>query len=336
MTAGISLALGIDLGGSHIGVGVVDGTGKLIAREVVPTLVAAGPEGVIADLAGAARRIIVSLSDDRGSLVGAGVGVAALVDHRQGTVEMAPNLKWYGVPLKSILEEELGLPVLLENDANAAALGENWVGAGAGTRHMICVTVGTGIGGGLILGGRLHRGAGGFAGEVGHLRVAEDGPLCGCGRHGCLEAVASATAMAREGAALLARRLASGTGHDTPLGRLAEGDPARVNTRMLFEADRQGDGGAAEIINRAARFLGLGLAQAVNLLNPEVIVIGGGVGQAGERFLDPVRNALATSALEEPASRVRVVAAGLGTDAGILGAASLFLNPDMVAAGPDL
>ena len=249
-----------------------------------------------------------------------GVGAAGYVDVSRSTVLFAPNLAWRNVDLRAELEPRLDLPVVIENDANAAAWGEFTYGAGHDVDDLLLVTVGTGVGGGVVLDGELYRGAFGVGGEVGHLRVVRDGQLCGCGKHGCLEQYASGTALVRN-----ARAAAAGGGHaaDALVAR-AGGDPHAIDGPMITQAAQDGDAFAIEQLANLGRWLGEGIAALATILDPAAVAVGGGVGDAGDLVLDPVREAFARhlSGLPyRPLAEVRP--ATLGNRAGLIGAADL-------------
>ncbi|HOV80564.1 MAG TPA: ROK family protein, partial [Bacillota bacterium] len=241
-----------------------------------------------------------------------------------GTIDLAPNLNWHNVPIRKILQEKLPFPVLIDNDANLAALGEHVFGAGRGEENMILITVGTGVGGGLVLGGKLYRGFSDSAGEIGHMTVYPGGPVCGCGNSGCLEAVASGTAIARE-----ARALVMSGGGEKILAE-AGGDPGRITSAHVMSAAAGGDPGAAAVITDAARFLGIGIANVLNLLNLSLVVLGGGVMEAGDLILDIVGREVGQRALKAARNGARIVKAELGGRAGVMGAVALALQ----TAGP--
>jgi glucokinase len=229
----------------------------------------------------------------------------------------APNLPgWRDVPICRYLEERLGVPARLENDANAAALGEHVYGAGRGCRHLIYMTVSTGIGGGLIIDGRLYRGATGVAGELGHMTIEPDGPLCGCGNRGCLEALASGTGIAARGEELVAQ------GGSALLARLAQ-EQGDLTAETVSRAAGQGDIACQGIIRRAGYYLGIGFASYVNIFNPEVIIIGGGLAKVGELLLGPARVEMAARAMREALKAVQLRPAELGDYAGVMGMVAL-------------
>jgi glucokinase len=304
----------VDLGGTKILTAVGDAQGNWLGQDYRPTEVDRGPEGVI-------ERIVASL---QASLAQAGgqafhaIGVAAPgpIDVDRGLILEAPNLAgWRNVPLAAWLSGALGCPAVLENDANAAALGEYAFGAGQGARHMVYVTISTGIGGGLVLDGRLYRGATGAAGELGHMVIEANGPLCGCGRRGHLEALASGTAIAARGAEAVAR------GESPGIARKAAGGV--VTAAHVTAAAVEGDPAAAAIIGRAGQAIGIGLTNIVNVFNPDLIVIGGGTAKIGGPLLDPALETMRTLAFRGPVEHVRVVHAALGDRAGAAGGLAL-------------
>jgi glucokinase len=312
------LFLGIDLGGTKINTALVDIAGRIVSQDYRETRAAEGPTVVIERMAEAALQVVVRAGVESTQVRAVGVGSPGPIDVHAGVVESPPNLPgWTRVPLGQRIADALELPAFLENDANAAALGEHRFGAGRSTRHMVYVTASTGIGGGFIIDGKLYRGATGSAAEIGHTIILPQGPQCTCGRRGCLEALASGTAIAREGAELVSR------GISTLIVDLAGGDPARVGARVVAQAAAEGDTEAQRIIDEAMTYLGLGMANLVNLLNPEVLVIGGGLTNMGEMLFGPVRRIMRQYAFPTAADAVRIVPAELGDDAGVVGAAAV-------------
>jgi len=313
-----SLFIGIDLGGTKISTALVGRDGEIVAHDYQPTRAAEGEQAVIGRMLDGARRVMAQAGVDGSQVAAVGIGAPGPVDIEAGVVVAPPNLPgWERVPLEQLIQDELGINTFLENDANAAALGEHRFGAGRGVKHMIYVTVSTGIGGGLILDGKLYHGDSGGAGEIGHVTIMPGGPRCGCGNHGCLEALASGTAIAR----VARERVAHGT--PTLIADLAEGDPERVTAKVVAEAAGQGDKVANEILTKAMDYLGIGMANLVNLFNPQVIVIGGGLTNIGARLFGPVRQAIEQHALRAAAQAVRVAPADLGDNVGVLGAAAV-------------
>lgn len=296
---------------------LVSPQGQVLSRTALPTGAGEGTEAVVSRIIAALRSSLAGA----GSVPGVGIACAGLIDGQRGVVITSPNLPgWSEVPLGEKVGQALGVFTLVENDANAAAVGEHRWGAGRGSQHLVYLTVSTGIGGGLVLGGSLYRGAWGTAGEVGHITVEVDGPPCSCGNRGCLEALASGSAIAREARQRLQ------TGQSTSLEDLAGGDPSRVTAELVHRAALAGDRLAQELVARAGYYLGIGLASLVNLLGPQVIVVGGGVARMGEMLLSPARAEMRRRAYPYLAARVKVVPSLLGEDAGILGVASLIYD----------
>lgn len=314
-------AVGVDLGGTKVAAGVVDGQGRLLSRVHRATEAARGTAVVLDNITRAVAEALARVPGQvREQVAGVGVGAPGTVDYATGAVRFAPNLRWHEVPLRDLLAARLGLPVRVDNDANCAALGEQWAGAARGKAHVLLVTLGTGVGGGLILGGEVYRGAGGFAGEVGHMAVVPDGPRCGCGQRGCLEVFASARAVAARARELVAA--GRGEAIQAAARRLGR---AQVDARAVILAAQQGDAEARELLVRAGRYLGSALAGLVNLLNPEAVVVGGGLARAGELLLAPAREEIARRALPAPRAQVALSVAALGNAAGMVGAAGLVL-----------
>jgi glucokinase len=307
-------AVGVDVGGSKIAAVRVDADGEVHARHVLPTP-ADDTQAILETMVAAVREVLTP------DVRGVGVGAAGLVEVGTGRLTFAPNLAWRNVPLAEHVWDTLGLPALADNDNNAAAWGEFRRGAGAGARHLLFVGVGTGIGGGIVVDGALLRGAHGFAAEVGHIVVEPDGPLCGCGNHGCWEQVASGHALTRAG------REAARQHPRSMIARLCGGDPGAVTGPLVTDAARAGDPVARGILARVGERLGVGLAGLANVLDPDAIVVGGGVSAAGDHLLEPARHAFA-QAFEAPAHRppVPIRQAELGNDAGAIGAALLAIE----------
>lgn len=310
------LALGIDLGGTAIKAGVVTHKGEIIGRGERPTEVPLGPAAVIANMARAARDAMDAAGVTARDLEGAGVGAPGICDGPHGIVVNAVNLHWKDVHAAELLKAELGMPVFLNNDANCAALGEQWCGAASGSKHVLMFTLGTGVGGGLVLDGKIYEGFRGWAGEFGHMPAVENGPQCNCGLKGCLETVTSATAMTNA-----ARREIEAGRAPYMAEKAAQG--TKIDARLVIYAAREGDAVAQGILREVGIHLGNAVAGLVAALNPEMVVIGGGASHAGDFIFEPMRQVVAAKCMPGPASVVRIVAAELGNDAGLIGAASL-------------
>ncbi|MHB8926482.1 MAG: ROK family protein [Bacillota bacterium] len=315
-----SLLLGVDLGGGHMSAALVDQAGRIIQRRKAPTAVESGPDGIISGIVELLREVISVSGATKRELAGIGLGIPGLIDSSLGLSIFSPNLFWHNVQVVRPIEREFNLPTFMDNDVRCATLAEAWYGAGRGVSNLICLTIGTGIGSGLMLEGQLVRGATESAGEIGHMTIEKDGPPCSCGNRGCLEALAAGPAIARRA------REAVNRGMDTVMVAMVGGQVDRIDASVVAQAARQGDPVAWEIIELTALYLGIGIANYINLVNPELVIIGGGVAQAGELFLAPVRRVVAQRAMKVQAAAARVVPARLGEDAGVIGAAALVLE----------
>ena len=305
-------AIGVDLGGTKLLAGAVGP--DLSVHHRARRLVAGLDQAALVDVAVAA--VEEAIDAVGGEVEGVGFGIPCLIDQRTGIAVSAVNLPLLNIPFRDLMAERLGLPVVVDNDANCAALAEARAGAGRGARELVLLTIGTGIGGGLVLGGELYRGSVGAAAELGHIVVDADGPPCQgfCPNRGCLEAVASGTALVREAA------LAVGARPDTALG-LALEDGRPLTGPLVTELAHDGDPVARDVLALIGRRLGVGLSSLVNVFNPEVVVIGGGVIAAGEMLLAPAREEMLRRALSPSRELVRVEAAAFGAESGMIGAA---------------
>jgi glucokinase len=315
----MSLTIGVDIGGTKVAAGVVDERGTIVEK-----LLRATPAAHPDDTADIIADVVLELLS-RHVVSAVGIGAAGFVDETRSTVMFAANLAWRDEPVKKRVESRIGRPVVVENDANAAAWAEAQLGAGRGEQHMLMVTVGTGIGAGLVLDGRLYRGRWGSAGEPGHYRAVPDGRLCGCGNRGCWEQYASGNALVAE-----ARELARhAPGAATRLLELGDGTPEGIHGPVVTQAAREGDAGALSCFEIVGTWLGHGLADLAAILDPGCFVIGGGVSDAGEMLLGPARDAYRhslTGRAYRPLADIRQ--AELGPDAGLIGAADLARTPD--------
>jgi glucokinase len=280
------------------------------------TLADEGTRAVINKLSSTINRSITQAKLKNTELMGIGIATAGILDTRRGIVTASPNLPgWHNVPLRDVIAARSGLTTYLINDASAAALGEHRIGAGRGFDNLLYLTVSTGIGGGIIINGELYSGANGCAGELGHMTVEADGPQCHCGSFGCLEALASGWAIAKKAATCINQ------GGKSCITELVEGRVENITAETVATAARQGDRLACDIVAKAANYLGIGLANLVNIFNPELIIIGGGLSKMGDMLLEPARKVIKERAFRLPAQTVRIVRARLGSNAGIIGAA---------------
>lgn len=309
-----SVFAGIDLGGTKMLGVIVDHEGTVLVSEEQPTLAAEGSDAVMARMADLVRRLIGQCGR---SVIGVGVATAGTLDPQDGTVQFAGNLGWTQVPLGRTLERELELPVKVENDANAAAYGEWKAGAGRGTRDCVFVTVSTGIGGGIVSGGKLIRGRSSSAGELGHITLDWNGPVCPCGNVGCLELYASGTAIGKAAAAAAAADEAEGRA----LLQLTGGHPDRITSREVALAASSGDPLSLRILREAGRALGVGLVSFVHVANPDLIILGGGASRIGEPLLGPMEETFRKHVIASLGEGVRIVPPRLGVQAGAIGAA---------------
>jgi glucokinase len=307
-------AVGVDLGGTKMLVGVIDDECRERYRAIAPSL-GLGQDELIATL----QRELEAAVDARPEVAAVGMGIPCTIDRERGAAVSAVNLELADLPIRDLMSERLGLPVSVDNDVNAAVLAEHRFGAARDADNAVMLTIGTGIGGGLVLGGEVYRGSTGAGAELGHVVIEADGPRCqgNCPNRGCVEALASGTAIAREGLA------AAEAAPDSALGR-ALADGATLDGREVTDAALAGDPTAIGVLEKAGCHLGVALSSFANIFDPDVIVIGGGAIRAGDLLLDPARRELADRALP-PMNRTPVVAAELGPDAGMIGAATMAL-----------
>lgn len=331
-----SYSIGVDLGGTNLRVAAISEQGELLEKVSLGTGVARGRDHVVKDICDGVQRLINKRLGS-GTLCGIGIGVPGIIDMKTGMVRESPNLPdWADYPVRDEIEKRLGTRVILENDANSAAFGEQWLGAGRDVQDMAMLTLGTGVGGGLVLGGRIWHGMTGMAGEFGHITVDPNGPLCGCGNHGCLEPHASATAVVR-----MARE-AIAAGNARGLARVASSE-AGLSAKSVYDLATQGDEDARKIYRSVGRALGIVLSDLVNALNLPIYVIGGGVSGAWDAFAPSIFEELQWRSLvyaatspetsQEKGAAAKVHADGihntmitrseLGSDAGLYGAARL-------------
>ncbi len=306
--------IGVDLGGTNLRAGIVDvETGQVTGLRPVPTLAREGHDAVMERMADLIRSIIAA---SESKISGIGIGVPGVLNLDRGTVVFLPNLpdRWENVPLSAVIAHRVGLPVYLLNDVRAITYGEWKFGAGRGVETMACFAIGTGIGGGLVINGRLHLGIGGTAGELGHQTIDFNGPLCGCGNRGCVEAFAS-------GPAIRAMALKAITqGLTTRIGELVDYDLNKVTPEIISQAAREGDALAKDIYDQAGTYIGIAVANVLVSIGPRKIVIGGGVAKAGELLLQPIRRTVKERVTVMPVDQAEIVSAQL-ENAGIAGAA---------------
>lgn len=321
MDSGEKVAVGVDLGATKLQWALVNSHGTVLASARVATDVNGGPRAIRSQIAEAVRESIVRNHSGR-SPVGIGLGVAGQIEFGSGTVLFGPNLGWKNVPLGSWIQEELGLPVMVTNDVRAATFGEWKFGAGKGVKDLVCLFVGTGIGGGIVAGGRLLCGATNSAGELGHLVVDVSGPACDCGGRGCLEALAGGRALAREARRAVQSYPAAGA----RLLQMAGGTLEGITAEILVRAARRGDRLAREILAKATEALAAGLVSIVHGLNPERVVLGGGIVEGMDEVVKELEEKVKARAMEAATRGLKLVRAELGGVAGAVGAAAMVLS----------
>ncbi len=315
------LILGVDVGGTKIATALATTQGQVIARGYAPTPSQAGPGAVIKSICATIDETLKKMPVDSSQLLGMGIAAAGNIDSANGKVIFSPNLPgWRDVPLGDIIEQHFGIPTYLGNDANLAALGEWCFGVRKRVANLIYITVSTGIGGGIITDGKLYTGACGTAGEVGHMTIDVNGLRCNCGNIGCWETLASGTALAREAV----RRIREGA--NTSIIELVNGDMSKIDAKVVFLAAQQGDELAQKLISRLGYYLGVGLVNLVNIFNPELILVGGGVAKIGDLLLQPAINLVKERAFRAPTTAVEIKPALLGDDSGVLGAVAFVLE----------
>ncbi len=307
--------IGIDLGGTNIAVGVVNENYEIVAQHSVPTGAERPAAEVIADMGSAVETVLGKAGLTAADCESIGIGSPGTCDSANGVVVRAYNLNWFDVPVCRMLEERFHIPVRLSNDANCAALAETVAGAARGCRNMVLITLGTGVGGGIIIDGKIHAGMRSAGAEMGHVLLVLDGEPCTCGRRGCWEAYASATALIRQ-------TKEAAKAHPTSL--LAKIPPEEITGRTVFDVADQGDAVAEEVIRRYCVYIAAGFTDLVNALAPEMILLGGGISRQGERILEPIRAYVADNCFGQHEGAIPVIqAAQLGNEAGIIGAAAL-------------
>jgi glucokinase len=325
----VRFVLGIDIGGTNLVVGSVAEDGSsMVASASEPTHSEAGATDVVDRLVGLAERAIATTRREApgAEILGVGVGAPGPLDTKRGIVLLTPNLGWVNMPLRQLIHDRLGLPAALDNDANCAVLGEWWVGAARGARHAIGITIGTGIGGGLIIGGQLYHGASDVAGEIGHTTIDTEGRRCKCGNYGCLEAYASGPNIALRAVEELE------AGAESRLRALVGGDLQKITAQTVYQAAADGDELALEVVNDTAKFLGVGIGNLLNVFNPEVVVVCGGVTLAGDHLFEPLRREVARRAFKPAVTACRIVPGELSGTAGVYGAAKVFLDQTAASA----
>ena len=313
--------VGIDLGGTNIKTGVVDEQGKIIAKSSIPTKSERTADEVAFDMAFEVLNLVKSQKISLDELVGVGIGSPGAINSGAGIVDYSPNLGWYNVPIAELILKRVKKPVKVSNDANVAALGETLFGAGKGYKDTILVTLGTGVGGGIVIGGKLFEGNESKGAELGHSVLVVNGEPCACGRRGCFEAYSSATALIRETKEAMMRD------RESKMWDFVDGDIDKVDGRTAFETEKQGDATAKLVVNNYVLYLSEGLLNLCNIFRPQAIMLGGGVCAQGDNLINRLNKRIKAQHYGyQGTPPVELLIASLGNDAGIIGAAALLMN----------
>ena len=324
-TSGEHYIIGVDLGGTNIVAGAMTADGsRHLAMRSIPTNSAVGDEGVAERIVGLVEGVILDTMEQnestrRDDFIGIGVGAPGPLDRVRGIVLVAPNLGWRDFPLRDRIQDRLHLPTTLDNDANCATFGEWWQGAARGGRNVVGLTIGTGIGGGLILDGALYHGSSDMAGEIGHTTIDLNGRHCKCGNYGCLEAYASGPAIATRAREVLVREEG-----DSAIPSMVKGKLDDITAQIVYDAAMAGDEIASEIVRDTAKYLGAGVANLLYIFNPDIVVVAGGVTAAGDALFVPLRAEVRRRAFSPAVQAVRIVPGELPGTAGVVGAVASF------------
>jgi len=311
--------IGVDLGGTNIATALVNEKGEILKKDKRATEASKGPEHVIQNMIDA----IYQASSDFGinNIAGIGLGIPGLVDMDKGLSRFAGNLGWENVPVMEKLKREFpSVPIFMDNDVRVATLGEKYFGAGRGVDNLILITLGTGVGSGIIIDGRLYRGTTYSAGEIGHITIFKDGPYCNCGNRGCLEVYASAPGIARR------TREYIRAGHFTVMADMVGHDLSKVTAEVVSKACDMGDRLAVMVMEETAEILGIGIANFIDIINPEMVIIGGGVSLAGDKLFAPLRKTVRQRTMRNAGENVSIVPAELKDESGMVGAAALAME----------
>jgi glucokinase len=319
------LVVGVDLGGTSTKLAVINLMGDIKAKWTIPTDVSSDGKNITVDIAASINEKIAELGISKQAVIGIGMGAPGPVDTKRGIVDGAVNLGWKGeYPLQRLLEEATSLRVFIDNDANCAALGEMWKGSGSGAKELVCITLGTGVGGGVITNGEIIHGINGAGGEIGHITaIPFGGAPCNCGKTGCIETIASATGIVRIATEKLGRELSN---EGWLKGVFFKN--GKISAKNVLDAARAGDPLAKAVVDEVALYLGLTISHVANTLNPEKIVIGGGVSRAGDVLLNPVIDSFRKFTFDRALKSTTITIATLGNDAGVIGAAWLGKHGD--------
>ncbi len=310
--------IGVDLGGTNIVAGVVDESNSIVGRGTVKTPKTRSQDRIIADIKESIRIAVSNAGAQWSDISSIGIGTPGSVNLQEGIIEYANNLDFENVPMKQIMEDEFKVPVYIENDANCAALGEAVAGVGNGVDNFIAITLGTGVGSGIVIDGKILHGCNDAAGEMGHMVIKFGGERCTCGRRGCWEAYSSATALIRQTQDKMSKNF------DSIMWDMVSGDIRNVDGETAFQAMRQGDSAARDVVNNYVYYLSVGIVNVINIFQPKVLCIGGGIGNEGEELLNPIRYYVNNEHYSLNSDKQTILCSAiLGNDAGVIGAALL-------------
>lgn len=320
LNCGAYYCIGVDMGISKVECAVINLGGSIVFKTVLRYCAESGAEQILSCTEACIRKAIEGCGIDRKLFLGIGVGVHGLVDSAAGISIYAPAFNWRNLPLKDMIGKKFDLPVFIENDVRAMTLGENRFGAAAGVDDLVLINVGTGVGSGIMIDGELYRGATFGAGEIGHICIADNGPRCNCGNYGCLEAMASGPAIARRVVSQIK------TGRSTILTSLIDDDLSNITGEAVYRAACSGDQLSISALEETGRYIGLAVSNIINILNPEMIVIAGGVASAGAYIMNPLIEVARKKSMREAGAKVRIVTSLLGEDCGVIGGGTLVLD----------
>ena len=311
-------AIGIDIGGTNVPAAIIDEGGDIVHVINKKTMAEGGPDTVINRITDSINDLTKYFSDNikTGKIVGIGIGTPGTLDHKKGQIITSPNLpQWRNIPLVELINKQVKMPVFIDNDANCAAIGEHWIGAAKGAENVVLITLGTGVGGGIIINNKIYRGSHGTAGEIGHITIFTKGNKCACGNFGCLEAYASANATAARAKERLKRE---DTATSLQTKKLSE-----INTYEIYIHAEQGDRFAQDILKESGTYLGVGIATFANIFDPDVIIIGGGFAGAEKYLIPAAIDEAYKRSFKSVMDNIKITTAKLGNNAGIIGAAKL-------------
>lgn len=312
--------IGVDIGTTNIKTIVMDNSAKIVSKKIIPTNIKEPLENVIGRIQMSVEKVIIESDVERKSILGIGLGMPGILDTKAGKVLFSPDFGWENVDLLKPLKERINLPIIIDNVTRVMAIGEKWFGAARNIDNFICINLGFGIGAAIVINGELYKGSSGASGEFGHMIMEKNGPLCACGNFGCLEALASANAMS------INAKTSIENGEKTIIIELANGDMDCIDAKIVFDAAKQGDGLAWRIIQEAADYLGIALAGTINFFDPELIILTGGVTQAGNILLDSIKRSIASRQMKYAGGNTKILISGMGSDSAAVGAATLILK----------